>query len=331
MALDDTAYTDMPAVPEGGVVMPGNVAPGMTTDAQQAATEPQLTAAVGQLNAGQPVTALPHQTWSLQQAQAWNAKLGDYDRRANAARIASEQAARDAALLDQMSRVAKSTKDIEVAMQQLDVQRFRNDVANGIPALQALQRSPRAATSPLVAAIKANEPIAAPTLVPPNAGTPGYVVDPRGTPHFWPGQEPSMAAPKPEDVGGGVSILRVSPQHFQVVTKPPPTPKEGSLNDTQKATLTDLRREETAIRSTLPSRVTNPAYIAATNRLAEIKASRDAILNSAPVSGGSSSVAVTGQGTKDDPALPQNETQMKSIPSGSIYRDPKSGKLFRKK
>ncbi len=180
MALDDTAYTDVPAVPESGVVMPGNVAPDMTTDAQQAATEPQLTAAVGQLNAGQPVTALPHQTWSLQQAQAWNAKLGDYDRRANAARIASEQAARDAALLDQMSRVAKSTKDIEVAMQQNDVQQFVRWVGSGGNPVVGLTHFPRAATSPLVAAVRAANPGQA-TWVPADAsGAPGHFQLPGG-------------------------------------------------------------------------------------------------------------------------------------------------------
>lgn len=42
-------------------------------------------------------------------------------------------------------------------------------------------------------------------------------------------------------------------------------------------------------------------------------------------------VAVSGQGTKEDPARPETEEQFKSIPSGSIYRNPSDGKLYRKK
>ncbi len=42
-------------------------------------------------------------------------------------------------------------------------------------------------------------------------------------------------------------------------------------------------------------------------------------------------VGVLGQGTRDDPARPQTQEQMDSIPKGAIYRDPASGKLYRKK
>ncbi len=165
--MADALDTDIPAVPEGGVVMPGNV----TRD--QFATEPQIQAAVGQLNAGQPVTALPIQEWSLDQQRAWNDKLTQYDRQAAATKLAAEQAARDAAMLDQMSRVAKSTKDIEVAMQQVDIHRFQSDLANGVPAWQAAQRSPRVLTSPLVSMINAQ---VQPRFVPPSGQEPAHYV-----------------------------------------------------------------------------------------------------------------------------------------------------------
>ncbi len=143
--------------------------------------------AADQLNAGQPVTALPHQSWSPAEAQAFSARLDAFDQQAKAAVIARDQAARDARMLDQLARVAHSTKDIAVAMQQQDEIGFRNAVAGGMPSLQALQQFPRAASAPLVAAARASQTPAATTWVPPTAGTPGYVLDPRGNPHFPPG------------------------------------------------------------------------------------------------------------------------------------------------
>lgn len=118
-----------------------------------------------QISAGQPVTALPRQNDTFQSQQAWIARMDEFDRQAKAARQAANQSARDAAMLDQMGRVAKSTKDIEVAMQSQDVMGFRNAVAGGAAPFMALQRFPRAASSPLVAAMKAAEAPFTPTEV----------------------------------------------------------------------------------------------------------------------------------------------------------------------
>jgi len=178
---------------------------------------PVIQAAVDQINDRLPVTALPSVSFSYDQQQAWLARMDEFDKQAKAARMAAQQAARDAQLLDQMSRVAKSTKDIEVALQQQDVIGFRNAVAGGVPPLQAFQRFPRAASAPLVSAsIAASAP--KPSWVAPTAaGAPGYVLDPRGVPHFPPGMEPQMEITPPKDLGGGVKVLRVSPQHLQVL------------------------------------------------------------------------------------------------------------------
>ncbi len=157
--LPDTFDIDVPAVPEGGVIMPGNV------QGDRFATDAEIGQAVEQLDAGQPVTALPRQDWSFQQAQAFNAKLDAFDQQAKAARAASEQAGRDAAMLDQMSRVAKSTKDIEIALRTQDEIGFRNSVASGVPPVQALTRFPRAASSPLVRMIESQQQAPAPAEV----------------------------------------------------------------------------------------------------------------------------------------------------------------------
>jgi hypothetical protein len=117
-----------------------------------------IDAAVAQLNAGQPVTALPRQSWDFQQQQAWVARMNAFDEQAKAARIARDAAARDAQMLDQMARVAKSTKDIQVALQQQDAQGFMNWVAGGGNPVQGLLRFPRAATSPVVSAARLNQP-----------------------------------------------------------------------------------------------------------------------------------------------------------------------------
>jgi flagellar biosynthesis GTPase FlhF len=61
----------------------------------------------------------------------------------------------------------------------------------------------------------------APTVwVPPTGDAPGYLLDRRGTPHIPPGNEPMMPTPKPEDIGQGITAVRVSPQHYQVIDKP---------------------------------------------------------------------------------------------------------------
>jgi hypothetical protein len=150
-----------PAAAPTAMAIPGR----RTIPGQMGATEPEINAAVGQLNAGQPVTALPIQAWSLDQQRAWNDKLTQYDRQAAATKMAAEQAARDAAMLDQMSRVAKSTKDIEVAMQQVDVNGFTRWVGNGGNPVVGLTHFPRAATAPLVAAMKEMTPAPPPKLV----------------------------------------------------------------------------------------------------------------------------------------------------------------------
>ncbi len=247
--MADALDTDIPAVPEGGVVMPGNV----TRD--QFATEPQIQAAVGQLNAGQPVTALPIQAWSLDQQRAWNDKLTQYDRQAAVTQQAAEQAARDAAMLEQMSRVAKSTKDIEVAMQQVDIHRFQSDLANGVPAWQAAQRSPRVLTSPLVASIQ-NQ--VQPSFVPGGGAEPPHFVTRSGGVAFAPahttqpqhklGDLVPVPDPTTGELLGNVVATGPTTGHFEKAKESALTVPQQALVERTRATVlqNQLREADTA-------------------------------------------------------------------------------------
>ncbi len=269
---DVVRYYDSPAAPlappiaqapyNSTVQAPPVASPGNVTGSPA----PVIDAAVGQLNAGQPVTALPHQDWSLQQATAFNAKLDAFDQQAKHARIAADQAARDAHLFDQMSRVAKSTKDIEIALQQQDVMGFRNAVASGTPGYQALQRFPRAATSPLVAAMHAAQPVAPPTF----GKSPGgaeYMQDSHGV-HFTPrsGALPDAAVKTLPD---GTRIIQVSPEKWQVLDKG--AAKPGTLDAAARTEIGLLKSEKAA----LDKEMASGAWLAK-SAVPEFKAQQDA-------------------------------------------------------
>ncbi len=247
---DVVRYSDSPAAPLAPpVASPPNVrtqqpVPAALPGSLNGSPAPVISQAVGQLNAGQPVTALPHQDWSLQQATAFNAKLDAFDQQAKHARIAADQAARDAHLFEQMSRVAKSTKDIEIALQQQDVMGFRNAVASGMPGYQALQRFPRAATSPLVAAMHAAQPVAQPTWVPQSGDVPAHFTTASGQVHFPP-RVPVLKSTDPT-AAQEISALRaraaLKEQQFIVAN-----PKKGSPEEKaflQALTDIDKRLEE---------------------------------------------------------------------------------------
>jgi len=98
-----------------------------------------------------------------------------------------------------MSRVAKSTKDIEVALRAQDEIGFRNAVASGTPPLQAFQRYPRAASAPLVSAVQAGIPAPSPKVVQLPGMAPG-VQSGRYGEHFAFAPESSQTMPLDEQM-----------------------------------------------------------------------------------------------------------------------------------
>ncbi len=256
---------DLSGYPEGGqapVVAPPSVAgpavvpPGRLGNqySSEQASDAEIGVAVGQLNAGQPVTALPRQEWSPAQAQSFAVRLDQFDQQAKAARIASDQAAMDAKMLDQMSRVAKSAKDIEIQRRTID--------------MMALQSALGKATTP-------QEERAALMRFGPNALGGGFAGALKAT-----APTVQMATPHEEDLGGGVKGVRISPQHFEI-TQRPTTPKEGTLTPVQTQRLREIDRQAHDIRVNLPARETSDEYINAQKQLNLLTLKRNKILSEA--------------------------------------------------
>ncbi len=265
--------TDAPAAP---IVGPSQQAAGLSTPWSA------IQAASNQISAGQPVTALPKEAISYSQ-QPHIERLQQLDNAAQNAQLAAEQAGRDADMYDQMSRVARSVKDITIARHAIDVMGLQNDIQNGVPIHEAVTRHPTALGGGFGGAFKATMPVAPTKWIPPSAGAPGFVMDPRGTPHFPPGMEQPMAKPTVEDLGQGIQGVRISPQHYQITNKPAPAPKEGSLTDIQKAQLRDIDNQAHQKRIELGQlRSTSQEYLDAQLELGELDIKRKKILLGSP-------------------------------------------------
>ena len=186
---------------------------------------------------------MPSGVWALRTTQQHHDRLQQLDQQAAGAKVARDNAARDAQMLDMMMRVAKSTKDIEIAKHSIDVMGLQNDIQRGVPIHEAVARHPMALGSSFGSTLKATAPTPATSWVPPSGGAPGYVMDPRGTPHFP--TEPSVASRPPTartaqpvtsptgdvigwDLGGGRTEF---------------TGKEGSLTDVQKEQLRSIDQQ----------------------------------------------------------------------------------------
>jgi len=197
--------------------------------------------AAGQLSAGQPVTALPKQDWSYQQQQAAVARLDQYDQQAKAAAQARDQAARDARMYDQMMRVARSTKDIEIARRSIDVMGLQNDIARGVPIHEAVSRHPMALGSSYGGAVKATAPVVPPAVV----------TDPVTKERAWvsgehvtriPAELTAMGTPQSADVDG-TKMVQLAPNRWQQVREP----ASGKLTDQQKSRISSLGKERDAL------------------------------------------------------------------------------------
>jgi len=122
-------------------------------------------------------------------------RMRQLDQQAQAARMARDMAVQDARMADQMMRVARSTKDIEIAKRAIDAMGLQNDIQRGVPIHEAVARHPMALGSGFGAALQHTAPVPKPTVVQPSGTTPGYIQDPRGNPHFFPNAPASAAVP----------------------------------------------------------------------------------------------------------------------------------------
>lgn len=300
-----------------------------------------IEAASNQISAGQPVTALPRQEWSAEQGQSFAARLNAFDQQAKAAKDAAQQAAIDARMLDQMSRVAKSAKDIEIARRSIDVMALQRDIQNGVPIHQAVQRHPMALGSGFAGALRASEPAPVPTKLelpgmPPAVQIGRNVQFPPAPPISLMQPEARTAQPitTPDnkvigyDIGGGKTISQ-------------PKLAEGKLTDQQKARLTDLRKQRDVLTKemsdfTWEGRVRaggpeNEKYVADKTSKAQALDDEIARIEGVEPTRAAKPVAVLGQGTKDDPAKPKTNEEFASLPSKAWFINPKDGKLMQKK
>lgn len=218
---------------DAGLIVPESVA----QQGQRFATDAEIGTAVDQLNAGQPVTALPKQSWSIQEAQSFNAKLDAFDQQAKAAKAAAQQAAIDAKMLDQMSRVAKSTKDIEIARRNIDVMGLQSEIQSGVPIHQAVARHPLALGSGFANTLRATTPVAAPSKLEMDGMPPAVMAN--GRP-YWPPASSMPAEPLSTtavpitDPSGNVLGHRATtgPRTGTIIQR---TPGEGSLTATERS------------------------------------------------------------------------------------------------
>ncbi len=273
---------------------PAILPPGRRGDrfSQEQASDAEIGATVGQLNAGQPVTALPRQEWSPQQGQTFAAKLDEFDRQAKAARIAAQQAAIDAQMLNQMSMVAKSTKDIEIARRNIDVMGLQRDIQNGVPIHEAVSRHPMGLGSGFAGALRATAPQGKSTWV--NAvpgGAPGHFELPSGGVSVPPssamgGGEPLSTQAEPiTDPSGRVLGYRAAtgPRTGTVLDR---ATAPGGVSKADSVRLAAIAREESSLRTDIRKYGTSSSFETqrtdAINRLGELDLQRRKILVGPP-------------------------------------------------
>jgi hypothetical protein len=281
-------------------------------------------------------------------SQDYQDRQRELDRQSAAARLARDQAVKDAQMLDQMMRVARSTKDIEVARQQIDMQGLQRELNQlgpmATPQQQAaiISRHPISAShlgAGYAAALKAQVTMPETRYVAPTGGAPGYVMDPRGVPHFPPG----TGQQTPHQLGELIPVR--DPATGEVIANVIATgPQTGHVQKLEGAILTAPQQVQVqrARITAINAQLANAYSIKDAKERDKFIAEKSAELNeisktltempkprvSAPTK---KTVAVPGQGTREDPARPETDEQFQSIPAGAVYRNPSDGKLYRKK
>jgi len=321
--------------------MPGEAPPMLPTEPPD----------VGPLPYGISHFDLPGGVHAYHISQDYQDRVREIDRQQAAARLARDQAVKDAQMLDQMMRVARSTKDIEVARQQIDMQGLQRELNQLGPMATPQQQATIIARHPIsashlgagyAAALKATVPTPETRYVAPTGGAPGYVLDPRGVPHFPPGngQQP------PHQLGELIPVK--DPATGEVIANVIATgPQTGHVQKLEGAILTAPQQVQVqrARITAINAQLANAYSIKDAKERDKFIADKSEELNeisktltempkgatprvSAPTK---KTVAVPGQGTREDPARPETDEQFQSIPSGAVYKNPSDGKLYRKK
>jgi len=140
---------------------------------------------------------MPSGAWALRTTQDHHDRLQALDQQARSARVARDNAARDAQMLDMMMRVAKSTKDIEIAKRSIDVMGLQNDIQNGVPIHQAVARHPMALGSGFGSTLKAVTPV--PKFTPTSTTVDGTKMVETSPNRFQQVREPSSSTEMPVD------------------------------------------------------------------------------------------------------------------------------------
>lgn len=273
-------------------------------------------------------TRLPSGVVAYRETVGHHNRMQELDRQAAAARQAAQQAAIDARMLDQMSRVAKSTKDIEIARRSIAVSAFQRDfndlTSKGVPVAQALYqstaRNPMAFGSGFGTALRAATP--APQFNPREVQVgPNKLVETAPNRFSFPPSTASLENQK--RVGtemttpSGLHAVWVGPNQIRLVDK----------GDEKELTPSQLISYAESLQ--FSPNPTNRAKAAAIMDFIGQKAQKQIAPPTATKSG--VSVSVLGQGTRSDPARPTSKEQFNSLPSGAFFINPSDGKLRQKK
>lgn len=280
-------------------------------------------------------------------------RLMDLERQSDAARQAAQFAAMDARMLDQMSRVARSTRDIEIARRSIDVMGLQRDIQSGVPIHQAIARHPMALGASYGSALRAVTPAEksftpTPVTFSKESGIPAGVRTGRyGERVQWP---PASAMPTEPlsttavpitDPSGNILGHRAAtgPRTGSIIQR---APAPGSVTQEKRMTVDALKAQLRDVERSISQNAAFGASPATKAKLDEWGRQRDELKRKLaelvpggysiippPVSSGA--VGVRGQGTREDPARPETQEQFNSIPSGAIYLNPKDRRLYRKK
>lgn len=273
-------------------------------------------------------TRLPSGVVAYRETVGHHNRMQELDRQSAAARQAAQQAVIDARMLDQMSRVAKSTKDIEIARRSIAVSAFQRDfndlTSKGVPVAQALYqataRNPLAFGSGFGTALRTTTPATQFNPREVQVG-PNKLVETAPNRFSFPPSTASLENQK------RVGTEMTTPSGLHAVWVGP-----NQIRLTEKAESKELT----------PAQLLDYADSLRFSRSPTDKAKAQAIMDfigekvqkqitPPTVAKSGASVSVLGQGTKEDPARPETKEQFDSMPSGAIYRNPSDGKLYRKK
>jgi hypothetical protein len=358
----DVGVEDVPATPEAaaqlqapverGRINPGNwVYAGSRMPDEAPVQFPTEPPSEGPFPSGIGRFDLPGGVSAYHVSQDYQDRQRQLDQQQAAARLARDQAFKDAQMLDQMMRVARSTKDIEVARQQIDMQGLQRELNQLGPLATPQQQAAIIARHPIsashlgagyAAALNAQVPKTASWVGAIEGGAPAHFQLPSGGVSYPPGtgQQPAHQL--------GELIPVRDPATGEVIANVIATgPQTGHVQKIEGAILTPSQavQVQRARISSINAQLANAFNIKDAKERDKFIADKSAELNeisktltelpksaaprvSAPAK---KTIAVPGQGTRNDPARPLTKEQFDSMDSGMFFINPSDGKIRQKK